>query len=217
MKSSSISLLYVPGAATRPEVRAPGPYLQLQGRAGQGRVGAPVQERGAARKVVRDTTLVFLHRRLPASSPPLPLPSLSHTHTCTPEHLNTCTRSQGPKSVSDAEKMSEGYLVNLIDSPGHVDFCSEVSTAARLSDGAVVVVDAVEGVRIQTHAVLRQAWEEKVRDLEGLKASSVHAATPQLCPSHSPLTLFSLSLILSLCHSSPPLPPFPLFFSLTPR
>ncbi|XP_057955495.1 uncharacterized protein LOC131149240 isoform X2 [Malania oleifera] len=54
------------------------------------------------------------------------------------------------------------YSINLIDSPGHMDFCSEVSTAARLSDGSLILVDAVEGVHIQTHAVLRQSWIEKL-------------------------------------------------------
>ena len=68
-----------------------------------------------------------------------------------------------PDAPADAPPEPRDYLINLIDSPGHVDFSGEVSTASRLCDGAVVLVDAVEGVCSQTVAVLRQAWMEKLK------------------------------------------------------
>lgn len=68
-------------------------------------------------------------------------------------------------SESNNQPQINEYLINLIDSPGHIDFSSEVSTASRLCDGALVLVDAVEGVCSQTVTVLRQTWTEHIKPI----------------------------------------------------
>ena len=57
----------------------------------------------------------------------------------------------------------QNYLINLIDTPGHVDFGGDVTRAMRAVDGCIIVVCAVEGAMPQTETVIRQAIREKVK------------------------------------------------------
>lgn len=62
-----------------------------------------------------------------------------------------------------SDKFNSNYLVNLIDSPGHIDFSYEIFSALKMVDGALILIDVIEGICSQTESVIREAWDEKIK------------------------------------------------------
>ncbi|KAJ4833594.1 hypothetical protein Tsubulata_009209 [Turnera subulata] len=67
-----------------------------------------------------------------------------------------------PTSLVLQDSNSKSYLCNIMDTPGHVNFSDEMTAALRLADGAVLVVDAVEGVMVNTERAIRHAIQEQL-------------------------------------------------------
>ena len=82
-----------------------------------------------------------------------------------PEEQERCItmKTSSISIIYKSEQNNDNYLINIIDSPGHIDFTSEIFTAINVCEGGLLVIDVVEGVCSQTVSVLKQAWSQNLR------------------------------------------------------
>ncbi|CBH09874.1 translation elongation factor EF-2, putative [Trypanosoma brucei gambiense DAL972] len=91
------------------------------------------------------------------------------------------------------------HLLNLVDSPGHIDFSCEVSTAMRLCDGAVVIVDVVDGVTQQSNGILRHAYREGLSMCLVLNKVDLLITVQQLSPEEA---YYRMRSIVETCNAA---------------
>lgn len=102
-----------------------------------------------------------------------------------PDEQERCITMKASSIALQHVHLGTPHLLNLVDSPGHIDFSCEVSTAMRLCDGAVIVVDVVDGVRQQTYSMLRHAYRERLSMMLVLNKIDRFIVTQQCTPAEA--------------------------------
>ncbi|EPS62854.1 hypothetical protein M569_11934 [Genlisea aurea] len=87
---------------------------------------------------------------------------MRYTDTRIDEQERKISIKSVPISLVLEDNNSKSYLCNIMDTPGHVNFSDEMSAALRLADGAVLIVDAAEGVMVNTERAIRHAIQDRI-------------------------------------------------------
>ena len=100
-----------------------------------------------------------------------------------------------------SEKLNNNYLLNIIDVPGHIDFSYEIFSSLKMVDGAIIMIDVIEGICSQTESAIRQAWDEKIKYILVLnkidKLFSVVEMTPEEAYEHLKNLLEKVNAMMS--------------------
>ena len=108
------------------------------------------------------------------------------------QERNITMKSSSISLAFHSDKFNGNYLINLIDSPGHVDFSYEIFSALKIVDGAIILIDVIEGICSQTESVIRQAWDENIKCVLVLNKIDKLITTVQLNPIEAYEHLYNL-------------------------